>query len=128
MFDSNVKTTKQKINKKNKSQLKNKPMGEKHTMSEERETSFPPESRRRLDDAIRPIVQQLLGRKGRAGPVGHHRNMRWPYLLQFLSLIWGDSSGRSWLGLGVRVFRHLGKRGRRKTTCSVFKFSSFLNN
>jgi hypothetical protein len=52
MFDSNVKTTKQKINKKNKSQIKNKPMGEEHTMSEERETSFPPKSHRRLDDAI----------------------------------------------------------------------------
>jgi hypothetical protein len=105
-------------------------MGEEHTMFEERETSFPPESRRRLDDAIHSIVQQLLGRKGSAGPVGHHRNMRRPYLLQFLSLIWGDSSGRSWLGLGlgVRVFRYLGKRGRRKTTCSVFKFPSFLNN
>jgi hypothetical protein len=103
-------------------------MGEEHTMSEERETSFPPESRRRLNDAIHSIVQQLLGRKGRAGPVRHHRNMRRPYLLQFLSLIWGDLSGRSWLGLGFRVFRHLGKRGRRKTTCSVFKFPSFLNN
>jgi hypothetical protein len=56
-------------------------MGEEHTMSKERETSFPPESRRRLDDAIRPIVQQLLRRKGRAGPVGHHRNMHRPYLL-----------------------------------------------
>jgi hypothetical protein len=97
--------------KKKKSQLINKPMGEEHTMSEERETSFPPESRRRLDDAICPIVQQLLGRKGRTGSVGNHRNMRRPYLLQFLSLIWGDSSGRSWLGLGVKIFRHLGKRG-----------------
>jgi hypothetical protein len=103
-------------------------MGEEHTMSEERKTSFPPESRRRLDDAIRPIVQQLLGRKGRARPVGYHRNMRRPYLFQFLSLIWGDSSGHSWLGLGVKVFRHLGKRGRTTTTCSIFKFPSFLNN
>lgn len=81
MFDSNVKTTKQKINKKNKSQLKNKPMGEEDTMSEERETYFPPESRRRIDDDIRLIVQQLLGRKSRAEPVGHHKNMRRSYLL-----------------------------------------------
>jgi hypothetical protein len=38
-------------------------------MSEERKTFFPPESRRRLDDVIRLIVQQLLKRNGRARPV-----------------------------------------------------------
>jgi hypothetical protein len=50
-------------------------------MSEERETSFPPESRRQLDDVIRPIVQQLLEKNGRAGPVKHHRNICQPFCM-----------------------------------------------
>jgi hypothetical protein len=95
-------------------------------MSEERETYFPPESRRRFDDVIRPIVQQLLGRNGRARPMGHHRNMRRSYLLQFLSSIWGDSSGRELVRVRGQGFQTFGKKWEEEDDLFSFKISLFF--